>query len=95
MPVFPLTGMDTLRQGGTGRSMLEKCWNKLGITNYANALCISVSPTGPSMSRLVSDIPTSLLISYFSIVDFSTGIKMELFSFAGIVAKSWQNHGKL
>jgi len=35
------------------------------------------------------------LFSYFSIVDFSTGIKMELFSFEGIVAKSWQNHGKL
>jgi hypothetical protein len=38
------------------------------------------------MIRLVSDIPISLLFSYFSIVDFSTGIKMELFSFAVIVA---------
>jgi hypothetical protein len=89
MLVFPLTGMDTLRHGGTGRSMQSRlCWKNAGIswereepfvTNYANALCISVS----------------LLISYFSIIDFSTGIKMELFSFAGIVAKSWQNHGKL
>ncbi len=73
----------------------EKCWNQLGITNYANALCISVSPTGPPMSRLVSDIPISLLISYFSIVDLSSSIKTELFSFVGIVAKSWLNHGKL
>jgi hypothetical protein len=69
------------------------CWKNAGIswereepfvTNYANALCISVSPTSPSMSRLVLDIPTSLLFSYFS-------IKMELFSFAGIVANvAWQ-----
>jgi hypothetical protein len=96
MLVFPLTGMDTLRHGGTGRSMQSRlCWKNAGIswereepfvTNYADALCISVSPTGPSMSRLVSDIPISLLFSYFSIVDFSTGIKMELFSFAVIVA---------
>ncbi len=105
MPVFPHTGMDTLHHGGTGRSMQSRlCWKIAGIswekeepfvTNYANALCINVSPTSPSMSRLISDIPISLLFSYFSIVDFSTGIKMELFSFEGTGAKSWLNHGKL
>ncbi len=103
---FPLTGMDTLRHGGTGRSMQSRlCWKNAGISwereelfvkNYANALCNSVSPM--LAPRWVDWFQISLF-SYFSIVDFSTGIKIGTFlicrNCCKIMAKSCQNYGKL